>query len=71
MKTEEELNALKNEYEALNAKLAELTGEELEQITGGLAPGRRYWGRNTGSSSKMEGPRPSGSRPALKEPVNA
>ena len=43
MKTKEELNALKNEFEALNAKLAELTGEEMEQVTGGIAPGRIYW----------------------------
>ena len=43
MKTKEELNALKNEVEALNAKLNELTVEELEQVTGGIAPGRVYW----------------------------
>ena len=35
MKTKEELNAIKEEIEALNRKLAELTDEELEQITGG------------------------------------
>ena len=35
MKTKEELNALKNEVEALNKKLAELTEEELEQVNGG------------------------------------
>lgn len=35
MKTKEELNALKNEVEVLNAKLAELTEEELAQVTGG------------------------------------
>ena len=35
MKTKEELNALKNEVEALNAKLGELTEEEMEQVTGG------------------------------------
>ena len=35
MKTPEELNALKNEVEALNKKLAELTDEELAQVTGG------------------------------------
>ena len=37
MKTKEELNALKNEVEALNAKLAELTEDELVQVTGGLS----------------------------------
>ena len=35
MKTKEELNAIKNEAEALEKKLAELTSEELEQVTGG------------------------------------
>ena len=36
MKTKEELNALKEEVEALNKKLAELTEEELAQVTGGV-----------------------------------
>ena len=35
MKTKEELNELKEEVEALNKKLHELTDEELEQVTGG------------------------------------
>ena len=35
MKTNEELNALKEEVEALNKKLAELTDEELAQVSGG------------------------------------
>ena len=34
MKTAEELKALKEEVEALKKKLAELSEEELEQITG-------------------------------------
>ena len=38
MKTAEELNALKNEVEALNAKLAELNEEELKHVTGGIGP---------------------------------
>ena len=38
MKTKEELNALKEEVEALNKKLHELTEEELEQVTGGVNP---------------------------------
>ena len=38
MKTAEELNALKNEVEALNKKLAELTDEELAQVAGGARP---------------------------------
>ena len=35
MKTKEELNALKAEVETLNKKLAELTEEELAQVSGG------------------------------------
>ena len=35
MKTTEELNALKEEVEALNKKLAELTVEELTLVTDG------------------------------------
>ena len=38
MKTKEELNALKEEVETLNKKLAELTEEELNQVTGGVNP---------------------------------
>ena len=36
MKTKEELNALKEEVETLNQKLAELTDEELAIVTGGI-----------------------------------
>ena len=43
MKTKEELKALKEEVEVLNKKLAELTEEELAEVAGGLAPGRKYW----------------------------
>ena len=35
MKTKEELNALKEEVETMNKKLAELTEEELAQVSGG------------------------------------
>lgn len=35
MKTKEELNALKEEVENLNKKLAELTADELAQVNGG------------------------------------
>ena len=38
MKTKEELNALKEEVEAVSKKLHELTEEELEQVTGGSIP---------------------------------
>ena len=37
MKTEEELNALKEEVETLSKKLCELNEEELAQVTGGVA----------------------------------
>ena len=37
-KSKEELNALKEEVEAVNEKLQELTPEELEQVTGGYPP---------------------------------
>ena len=36
METPEELNALKNEVETMNKKLAELTEEELTQVSGGV-----------------------------------
>ena len=35
MKTKEELNALKEELEAINEKCRELTPEELKEVTGG------------------------------------
>lgn len=35
MKTQEELQELKTEYETLNMKLAELTEDELKQVVGG------------------------------------
>ena len=38
MKSKEELDALKEELETLSRKLAELTEEELAQVSGGLVP---------------------------------
>ena len=38
MKTKEELDALKEEVEAVNEKLAELTPEEIAQVSGGAVP---------------------------------
>ena len=35
-KTKKELNALKKEVEAVNEKLAELTPEEIAQVSGGV-----------------------------------
>ena len=37
-KTKEELDALKEEVEAVNEKLSELTPEEIAQVSGGLVP---------------------------------
>ena len=37
MKTNEELNALKEEVASLNKKLQELNDEELKLVTGGIA----------------------------------
>ena len=42
MKTKEELNALKEEIETLNKKLAELNEDELEQVAGGILPKDYY-----------------------------
>ena len=55
MKTKEELNALINEVEALNKKLAELTEEELKQVAGGvfhdhLSLNCYPWGREDGAT---------------------
>ena len=41
MKTKEELNTLKEKVETLNEKLAELTEEELAEVSGGLYPFQR------------------------------
>ncbi|MDO5446075.1 MAG: hypothetical protein Q4F31_10710 [Eubacteriales bacterium] len=38
MKTKEELNTLKEEFEALQKKLSELTDDELSLVTGGYGP---------------------------------
>ena len=38
MKTKEELSALKEEVKTLNKKLAELSEDELKQVTGGAYP---------------------------------
>ena len=36
MKSQEELNSLKNECEDLNKKLCELSEDELKEVTGGI-----------------------------------
>lgn len=38
MKTKEELKALKEEYEAVGKKLAELSEDEMAAVTGGSMP---------------------------------
>ena len=38
MKTKEELNALREEFVTLNKKIAELSPEELQDVTGGITP---------------------------------
>ena len=43
MKTKEELKALKEEVETVNKKLAELSDEELKEVTGGTAPALPAW----------------------------
>ena len=50
MKTKEELNALKNEVEALNDKLSTLTEEELTQVTGGVDFNITDWNNYTSQS---------------------
>ena len=48
MKTAEELNALKEEVETLNKKLAELTAEELAQVSGGAAGSVQFFNEDKG-----------------------
>ena len=45
MKSIEELNTLKEEVATLNKKLAELSEEELEQVTGGYFVVKKVQGR--------------------------
>ena len=41
MKESEELNGLKEDVKAINKKPAEMSDEEIEQISGGFAPAER------------------------------
>ena len=41
------VNTLKEEVEALNKKLAELTEDDLKQFAGGIAHGPPYWERSS------------------------
>ena len=47
MKAKEELNALKEEVENLNKKLADLTEDELAQVTGGKIVSAVFAGSET------------------------
>ena len=44
MKTKEELNAIKNEVEAVRNKLNALTDDELAQVSGGAYEESFFWG---------------------------
>ena len=46
MKSKEELNAIREEAETLNKKFAELTEEELAQVTGGGTLVKTYTDEN-------------------------
>ena len=52
MKTNEELNALKEEVETLSKKLAELNEDELKQVAGGWT----YWMPKEGPDSQGKWP---------------
>ena len=52
MKTREELNAIKTEYEALSMKLKELTEDELLQVCGGAGKDGTQTGTNDSKIKK-------------------
>ena len=56
MKTKEELNALKNEVESLNRKLAELSEDEMNEVAGGGLDEwvDRHWKKNKGLRKKYK-----------------
>ena len=53
MKTKEELNALKEEVETLNKKLAELSEDELKLVVGGVAPFEQFSGNLIGGVDEL------------------
>ena len=55
-KTQEELNALKEEVETLNKKLHKLTDEEREQVSGGRRPQKRPETKKKGTHYKEAAP---------------
>lgn len=63
MKTKEELNTIKTEYESLTRRLADLTDDELLQVTGGqktqfvtAGPGDARGSKNNPDELWFEGP---------------
>lgn len=48
MKTKEELITINEEIENQNQKIEIQNEDELEQVTGGIAPGRIYWKQRAG-----------------------
>ena len=56
MKSKEELNALKAEFETLTQKLAGLTEEELEQVSGGRRPQKRPETKKKSAHNKKPAP---------------
>ena len=64
MKTKEELNALREEVETLNKKLAELTEDELKQVASG-----RKWGEGWGEDGYFRGSQEDSVRDQLKQPL--
>ena len=68
MKTKEELNALKEEVEAVNEKLAELTPEEIAQVSGGV--GARVHVTHIEAGAELGSERVSQEFPGLFDPKN-
>lgn len=70
MKTKEEINALKEEIKDLNKKLAELTEEELTQVSGGALepPVGPVLDTSVLDTSVLEPPVPTPNQPYYPEP---
>ena len=64
-KTKEELNKIKEDVEAVNEKLAELTPEEIAQVSGGVACSGLAVMRTLVPGADMKGLQQVSERPAL------
>ena len=53
MKTQEELNVIKSEVDKLNAKLEELTEDELKEVTGGAQECDEYLSAKRSAKSSL------------------